>query len=346
MQKFRKVITLFDDYYDMMSDRVRMESYRKAVFETVKKGDVVLDLGSGPGILSFFAVQAGAKKVYAVEKMAESINLARQVAVKNGFDSSVVFIHGNSKDIELPEKADVVVSETLGSFALEENTLEFTIDARSRFLKEGGKMVPQGVQLWLAPVSSPVVYKKMKFWQDVYNIDFSPASEEIAKKLLIEDIEPSFLLSQPKCFKDIDLTTVESSTIEGDIVFDFVKSGMLHGFGGWFRTFLTPSISFITSPDAPKTHWRQAFFPLREPISVTGRDSIRINMKIGPKSSDVLSLSKDETFITYNYFCTQEQDTGAPKHQSTRVEERVFKAGRNDPCPCGSGKKYKKCCGV
>jgi len=22
------------------------------------------------------------------------------------------------------------------------------------------------------------------------------------------------------------------------------------------------------------------------------------------------------------------------------------KAGRNDPCPCGSGKKYKKCCGL
>jgi preprotein translocase subunit SecA len=22
------------------------------------------------------------------------------------------------------------------------------------------------------------------------------------------------------------------------------------------------------------------------------------------------------------------------------------KAGRNDPCPCGSGKKYKKCCGA
>ena len=23
----------------------------------------------------------------------------------------------------------------------------------------------------------------------------------------------------------------------------------------------------------------------------------------------------------------------------------VMKVGRNDPCPCGSGKKYKKCCG-
>jgi SEC-C motif-containing protein len=25
---------------------------------------------------------------------------------------------------------------------------------------------------------------------------------------------------------------------------------------------------------------------------------------------------------------------------------RVVKVGRNDPCPCGSGKKYKKCCGA
>lgn len=28
---------------------------------------------------------------------------------------------------------------------------------------------------------------------------------------------------------------------------------------------------------------------------------------------------------------------------STRINEN--KIGRNDPCPCGSGKKYKKCCG-
>ncbi len=25
--------------------------------------------------------------------------------------------------------------------------------------------------------------------------------------------------------------------------------------------------------------------------------------------------------------------------------QRGAKVGRNDPCPCGSGKKYKKCCG-
>ncbi|MCC8014191.1 MAG: SEC-C domain-containing protein [Eubacterium sp.] len=32
------------------------------------------------------------------------------------------------------------------------------------------------------------------------------------------------------------------------------------------------------------------------------------------------------------------------KHSKTIVKEK--KIGRNDPCPCGSGKKYKKCCGA
>lgn len=35
---------------------------------------------------------------------------------------------------------------------------------------------------------------------------------------------------------------------------------------------------------------------------------------------------------------------GELPHQGTRTNDSP-KVGRNDPCPCGSGKKYKKCCG-
>jgi preprotein translocase subunit SecA len=35
-------------------------------------------------------------------------------------------------------------------------------------------------------------------------------------------------------------------------------------------------------------------------------------------------------------------DAAAPKKPVQRKSQKV---GRNDPCPCGSGKKYKKCCG-
>jgi SEC-C motif-containing protein len=36
-------------------------------------------------------------------------------------------------------------------------------------------------------------------------------------------------------------------------------------------------------------------------------------------------------------------DGHAPKYE--QVIRKGAKIGRNDPCPCGSGKKYKKCCG-
>ncbi len=41
-------------------------------------------------------------------------------------------------------------------------------------------------------------------------------------------------------------------------------------------------------------------------------------------------------------------DPDAPPLPDTPVEQAHagHTAGRNDPCPCGSGKKYKKCCGL
>jgi preprotein translocase subunit SecA len=38
-------------------------------------------------------------------------------------------------------------------------------------------------------------------------------------------------------------------------------------------------------------------------------------------------------------------DTPAPDGDKPKVLKRAAKIGRNDPCPCGSGKKYKNCCG-
>ncbi|MCI0480557.1 MAG: SEC-C domain-containing protein, partial [Candidatus Dadabacteria bacterium] len=34
-----------------------------------------------------------------------------------------------------------------------------------------------------------------------------------------------------------------------------------------------------------------------------------------------------------------------PPARPVPVQRDMPKVGRNDPCPCGSGKKYKKCCG-
>ena len=55
--------------YLLIQDRVRTETYREFILHNseIFKDKIVLDLGCGTGILSMFAVQAGAAKVYAVD---------------------------------------------------------------------------------------------------------------------------------------------------------------------------------------------------------------------------------------------------------------------------------------
>lgn len=47
-----------------------------------------------------------------------------------------------------------------------------------------------------------------------------------------------------------------------------------------------------------------------------------------------------------NIFTKEEMEKLYKMQKSSRTYIRDTKIERNDPCPCGSGKKYKKCCGV
>jgi histone-arginine methyltransferase CARM1 len=67
---------------NMMQDFVRTSTYQKAILDnpTDFAGKVVMDVGAGSGILSFFAQQAGAKRVYAVEASSIAVHATKLVA--------------------------------------------------------------------------------------------------------------------------------------------------------------------------------------------------------------------------------------------------------------------------
>ena len=103
----------------MIKDRVRTESYRDFILNnpSVFKGATVLDVGCGTGILSMFAAQAGAKKVYAVDASEVAYKAMRNVK-ENGLDGVVEVIKGKIEDIgeKITGKVDVIVSEWMGYF--------------------------------------------------------------------------------------------------------------------------------------------------------------------------------------------------------------------------------------
>jgi len=252
----------------MLMDTVRSSAYQEAILEVVKKGDVVLDLGSGTGILSFFALQSGAKKVYGIEAR-PTIEVAKEVARVNKWSERIEFINKHSYDVTLPEKVDVIISEILGNFALDENLLDFIIDARNRFMKKEGSLIPYQIELFIVPVECPDLYQLINFLdEDIYGIDFSPARELSVYKVYVVSFEKEAFLSTPLSIQKIDLQIVNDFGIKSKVNFEIEREGTLHGLAGWFKAYLSPQVILSTAPGTPNTYWGNVFFPLIEPVLV------------------------------------------------------------------------------
>ena len=98
---------------EMLKDEVRTKTYQRAIMDNTHlfKDKIVMDVGCGTSILSMFAVQAGAKHVYAVD-CSSIIEQAKQIVAKNGFEESITLIRGKVEEIELPvAQVDIIVSE-------------------------------------------------------------------------------------------------------------------------------------------------------------------------------------------------------------------------------------------
>ncbi len=233
----------------LLDDTVRMMGYSKAVRAVVKPGMVVADIGAGLGVLSRMAIEAGASKVYAIEFDADTIAHADH-------NDKIIWRQGLSGDIHLPEKVDVIVSETLGSFALDENILPTLIDARRRFLKRGGVIIPQSLKFFVAPTAS--------------------GSRKKVQSILLAQ-----LLAEPAS-QDVDFTTAANPVFTLDVPFEATRDAVLSGFTGWFDIRLFDGISFSTSPDAPKTHWKQGFLPIRRSQKVKRGQRICFRLVMEP----------------------------------------------------------------
>ena len=266
-----------DEHRALLADPVRVEAYRRALHQVVGPSSVVADIGSGSGILGMLACEAGAARVYSIEGGA-IIQLARQVSKANGFEGRQIFVSGMSNEIMLPEPVDVIVCDQIGHFGCEAGLLEFFADARDRYMKPDGIMIPSRLDLLMAPIEEPEVHGWVAFWRGKPGgFDFTPAhswssNTGYPKKLVAEQ-----LLGNPVVAFSIELTTVADEMYAGQAVLPIARAGRLHGLGGWFRAQLSPSVTLTNSPvETPSIGRRNAVFPIDEPVDVSAGDEVRV----------------------------------------------------------------------
>ncbi len=270
------------DYQRMMADKIRMQAYEKAIGK-ICPGKVVCEIGVGLGPLSLMALKAGAAKVYGFEIDAAALDVATELIRSHGFDESrFVPILGSSSQGFLPERVDVILSETLDSIGLGENTAFYMYDAYQRFLKPGGCFIPQELECWMA-LAKPANYESLEsFWSESmkiqYDLDFRPAIDALRNCKLTFPIKPEEVLSDWYCWQRINFNRPNTYPNQIAALLKSSRSTESPGLAYAFNALLAPGISIRTFPNDPLTHWQQGFTAFTKPISLELGDVVYLEL--------------------------------------------------------------------
>jgi len=274
----------------MLHDERRTGDYLAALAAAVRPGDVVLDIGTGSGVLAVAAARAGARRVYAVEAT-DIAAVAEQVFVANGVQDRVTLVSGWSRQIELPEPADLLVSEIIGSEPLEEEILETTLDARRRLLKPGARLIPHVLTLLARPLLVPQAEARqyaigrdaVERWQALYGIDFQPLLEATSPQPAATQTAAELVatwppVGPPVALAAVDLTAFGGVSIRASADLTVETKGVVNAVAVTFRAELHGSIVHTLDPWTwPSSSWTTSVWLLPEPKHVGPGAALRVH---------------------------------------------------------------------
>jgi hypothetical protein len=276
---------VLDHHRGLIDDTERCEAFYSAIVQIVKPGDVVLDIGSGTGLLTLFACQAGARHVYAVEPGAIG-DVAQELFIANGCADRVSLFRRHSSELELPERVDVAVSESIWNFGIGEGITRTLADARRRLLKPRGRLIPEQLSLRLAPVEDPEFDSRLSAWaQPVFGVDLSKVALLARNNVYRTVLDSDSLLAAPETLSELTLGE-HPEVVSGVCEFVVRRRGTIHGLGGWFDARLCGGITLNNQPPSPAPSWKHAYFPLAEALAVRAGDLVRAEVQcVGDESA-------------------------------------------------------------
>lgn len=260
----------------LIADRVRNAAFETALRVVIRKGEsTVADIGTGTGLLALMAARLGAREVFLYE-VAEVAGVAAKILRANGARKCHL-IPCHSTEMVDPPKVDVVVSETLGNYAFEEHIIETLADAKKRFLKPGGVIIPRRLEQFVAPVISERIQREFAAWDET-GFDLSVAKTMSLNNIYVRTLATDELLAA-KQWDSIDFGSDARSSRRGEASWRMASAATVYGFAAWWTAELAPGITLSTAPVAPRTHWEQLYLPLLTPIAAKGGDTVGVTLR-------------------------------------------------------------------
>lgn len=281
-QRIRQMLSagVADWHPSILTDQARLEAYERAIRAAVSPGALVLDIGTGTGILAMMAARAGAELVVACERNDVLAALAEKVVARNGLSDRIRVVMGDSAalcvGVELPRRADVVVSEICSTDLFREGVIPTMQAARRDLMTESTLCLPRRASVRVAlvrwekrfrqPITTIGGFDLSQF--DAVSDPLFPCGRAAATSLLSDDGE----------LFNVDLTG--RSTPAGartSVELRVREAGDVVGILQWLDIELGDGITLGTGPGSASTNWGQSFAPLREPLAVVAGQAVTVH---------------------------------------------------------------------
>jgi predicted RNA methylase len=265
----KNILYPFTHHALMLSDKVRLERYNEALKNMINDSSIIVDIGSGTGILSYLAVECGAKKVIGIEYIEATYNISEMIRQYNNIHS-IQFICGRSYDIQLDISPSLLVTETIGPIGPEEKIVELCYDFCQRH-PTIDKIIPSQLSIYAQPIYSVSVEESYNLLLNNYIYDM-PTSFSLSnniKELL--DIAYCSELKQ-KYIKDYKLIGPEILLVTYKLGYDtnstfqykfdkrdFYSANAIYFY---FRIDLAKGITLDNKYSSPQLHWIPYYFKI------------------------------------------------------------------------------------
>lgn len=249
----------------------------------MRPGDRVLEIGAGLGTYAFFAADAGATAVLAVDGH-PVIHVAHTVARLNGYADRVTFVRGWLPEAAPAEPVDVVIFEDFPARLLDARVWRLLRDLRRSTVAPGARFIPAAARVYVAPVESDRLAAELTLDDEItrYGLDWSPAREYVANRPQYLTVPPEALVESGAQLATFRLDqALPGAAAGGEAVIQVHRRARVNGLAYWFDLDLCDGERVSNHPGEIPASWGQVFLPLDPALEVVPGSVLRVQVGVG-----------------------------------------------------------------
>ncbi len=243
-------------HFNILHDAGRNQAYLNALRHWVQPDSTVLEIGTGSGLLAMMAAQAGAKRVYTIERSERLAETAREIVALNGLSHKITVIANDAYKVkvgaEIDEPADLFVAELVDDSPLGEGLLPLTRYARQHLLRPGAVCLPCSIEIRGCLVSGQYCHNLYSV-EEVAGFDLTPMNKysphRVSAGSINQELEKCERLSEVQVLCRFDLQTQLDRADDCTIELLPTKSGRAEAILWWLLLDFGAGICLDNSPE-------------------------------------------------------------------------------------------------